>query len=70
MFVLTVAAHANGEALFEPAELAAVPIQPDHKTLTVTKATVFNLLLDASSKEPLQINIQLYPITKMVLVFL
>ena len=52
-YILTVAAHANGEALFEPTELATVPVQPDHETLTVTEATVLNLLLDAPSEETL-----------------
>ena len=51
---LTVTWHADGQALFEAAILAAVAIQTEYLTLSIAQATVLDLLLDAAPEEALR----------------
>ena len=57
----TVTRHADGDALFKPAVLTAVPVDPHNVTLLVLKAgSILNLLLDTPPEETL-INSQQTP---------
>ena len=51
---LTVPRHADGEALLETAELAAIPVQSDHHAFAVPQTSVLDLLLNAAPKETLR----------------
>jgi len=51
--VLTIAAHASGEAFLEAAILAAIAVQPNDQALSVPQTAVFDLFLDAATKETL-----------------
>ena len=52
---LTVTAHADCDAFFEAAILAAVPVYPQNRALLVFGAwPVLDLLLDAAPEEALQ----------------
>lgn len=52
---LTISAHPHGDALFQPAVLAAVAVDPEDGALLVLRAgPVLDLLLDASPEEALR----------------
>lgn len=51
--VLTIAAHASGKAFLEAAVLAAIAVQSDDQALAVPQTAIFDLLLDAATKESL-----------------
>lgn len=53
--MLTVSAHAGGDALLEPAVLAAVAVDPQDAALLVLRARpVLDLLLDRAAEKALQ----------------
>lgn len=53
---LTIATHADGDALFETAILTAIPVDSEDAALLILGArTILNLLLDAPTKEALRI---------------
>lgn len=52
--VLTISGHADCNALLESAVLTSVPVDAENRTLLVLGArSVLDLLLDASTEEPL-----------------
>lgn len=54
-FLLTIARHANGDALLQTAILATVSINPEYGALLVFRARpILNFLLDRTTKKSLQ----------------